>query len=483
MFKNNFLWGGAIAANQVEGAWNIDGRGMTKSDVSTGGNVNIPRYITYIDSNGNRQKGKVQGFVLPKGANYGIFEDEFYPNHEAIDFYHHYKEDIALFAEMGFKTFRLSISWSRIYPTGEEEYPNQKGLDFYHDVFKELKKYDIEPIVTIWHFDTPLALEKKYGDWQDRRYIDLYLKFANTVLNEYKELVKYWLTFNEINFPVHFIHEGATDKDYQYAYTKIHYMLVASAKTVKLAHEINPKNMVGCMLAGVPFYSSTADPKDVLNMHHKWESDWFYCGDVHCFGHYPAFARRIWREHNVSLDITNDDLKALKEGTVDMFTYSYYMSQTLTTHEISSTEKSTYGIKNEYLKYSDWGWAVDPDGLQYSLELIYSRYNKPIMIVENGLGAFDKLENGEIHDPYRIDYFRQHIKAMLKAINNGVDLIAYTTWACIDSVSNTTGEMRKRYGFIYVDKNDDGSGTLKRYKKDSFYWYKKVIETNGNTLE
>lgn len=483
-FRKDFLWGGATAANQVEGAWNVDGRGMAKSDVSTGGSVNSPRCITYIDEFGNKCKKDRNGFVLPKGCHYAVFDGELYPNHQAIDFYHHYKEDIALFAEMGFKTFRMSISWSRIFPTGEEEKPNEEGLKFYRDIFKELRKYNIEPLVTIWHFDTPLYLEEKYGDWQDRKYIDLFMKYAKTVLIEYKDLVKYWLTFNEINFPIHFMHEGATDDDYQLAYTKIHYMLVASARCVKLAHEINSENMVGCMLAGVPIYPGTCDPKDILNAYHKWEADWYYCGDVHCFGEYSSFSKRLWNEHGVTLDITEEDKKDLKDGVVDMFTYSYYMSQTYTTHQVDKKELVSHGVKNKYLKYSDWGWAVDCDGLQYSLEKIYGRYRKPIMIVENGLGAYDIVDkNGEVHDEYRIEYFKEHFNAMKKAIENGVNLIGYTSWACIDSVSNTTGEMRKRYGFIYVNKNDDGTGDFSRVKKDSFYWYKKVIETNGENLD
>ncbi len=485
-FCENFFGGGATAAVQCEGAWDADGRGMTRLDVTTGGTVHSPRMVTYVDRDGNRQKAPIRGFRLPKGAHYAVFEDEFYPSHEGIDFYHHYKEDIALLKEMGFKMFRLSVSWSRIYPTGEEDKPNQAGLDFYRNVFLELKKNGIEPLVSIWHFDTPLALEEKYGDWTDRRYIDLYVKYARTLFMEYKGLVKYWLTFNEINNTINLLPEDAPDEVYQEAYQHLHYKFVASAKAVKAGHEIDPENKIGCMICGITYYPGTCDPKDILFHHSKWEKGIFYCGDVQCKGKYPTYTKRLWDEHHVNPDITKEDMEALQKGTVDMYTFSYYMSQAVTTHQnddIVSGNMSS-GVRNQYLTYSDWGWALDPDGLQYYLELMYDRYELPMMVVENGLGAVDALEeDGSIHDSYRIDYCREHIKAMGKAVQNGVNLIGYTAWGCIDLVSASTGEMKKRYGFIYVDKQDDGTGTLERMRKDSFYWYKKVIESNGEDLE
>ena len=484
-FPKNFLWGGATAANQCEGAWNEDGRGPALTDVTTGGTVNTPRYITFIDKDG-KPGFKKKHDKLPEGAHYAVLEDQYYPNHKGIDQYHRYKEDIALFAEMGFKTYRMSISWSRLFPKGIEEKPNPAGIEHYRNVFKELKKYNIEPLVTIWHFDTPLYLEETYGGWNNRKLIDFYVRFAETCFKEYKGLVKYWLTFNEINNSMpQPVRDGSIPEwRYQEGIQQLHYQFVASAKAVQIGHAIDPENMIGCMICGICYYPATCDPEDIMWNRHMWETKIFYCSDVQCRGRYPSYAKRIWNTYHVKdLDITEEDLEELKKGTVDMYTFSYYMSQNVTTHtglEKVGGNMST-GTKNPYLKYSDWGWSTDPSGLQYYLEMIYDRYEKPVMVVENGLGAYDTVEaDGSIHDPFRIDYYREHIKAMDRAIENGVDLIGYTTWGCIDVVSAGTGEIRKRYGFIYVDVDDAGNGTLDRYRKDSFFWYKKVIANNGN---
>lgn len=453
---DKFLWGGATASYQCEGAWNEDGKGPSNWD--------------YYFHNTEKGKGLVSGDV-------------------ACDFYHHYKEDIALMGEMGFKTFRMSISWSRLFPNGDEEVPNQKGIEFYRNVFTELRKYNIEPLVTIWHFDTPLYLEEHYGGWKNRKLIEFYTRFAKTCFEEFKGLVKYWLTFNEINNTVMFLEmfgNTASDEDYQNAYQILHHQFVASAKAVQIGHEIDPENKIGCMICGITFYPMTCDPSDILLNRHTWEQGIFYCGDVQCKGKYPTYAKRLWKEHNVELEILPEDLEDLKKGTVDMYSFSYYMSTVVTTHTVTDKVGGNFsaGARNEYLQYSDWGWATDPTGLQYYLEMMYDRYELPLLIVENGLGAFDTVEeDGSIHDPFRIDYYRQHIQAMDKAIQNGVDLIAYTTWGCIDLVSAGTGEMRKRYGFIYVDKQDDGTGDYSRSRKDSFYWYKKVIASNGENLD
>ena len=485
--QNDFLWGGATAANQCEGAWNEDGRGMALTDVSIKSDAKTDRQLSYIASDGTHGTVK-RGGKIPQGAHYAVLDEYYYPNHKGVDEYHRYKEDIALYAEMGFKVYRMSISWSRLYPTGLEEKPNPLGVEHYRKVFEELKKYNIEPLVTIWHFDTPLYIEEQMNGWNNRETINLFVKFAKTCLEEYKDLVHYWLTFNEINNSIQFIRNGGfelTDADYQEAYQKVHYQLVASAKTVNLAHEINPNNKVGCMICGSTNYPLTCDPKDILLNRHIWEKNIFYCGDVHCFGEYPVFAKRLWNEHNVHLDVTEDDKKVLKEGTVDLYSFSYYHTNCVTTHKFTDTVGGNYtkGARNEYLKYSDWGWSLDPDGLEYFMEVIYDRYKRPLMIVENGIGAYDKLEeDGSIHDDYRIDYHRTHIEAMKKAMENGVDCIVYTTWGCIDLVSSSTGEMSKRYGQIYVDIDDYGNGTLDRSRKDSFYWYKKVIESNGEDL-
>lgn len=490
-FPKNFLWGGAIAANQAEGAYNLDGRGLVQTDVTTGGSVDTPRYTTFIDKDGKPGKVATMGHMghIPDGAKFAILDDYYYPNHDGVDFYHRYKEDIKLFAEMGYTVFRLSISWARIFPNGDDAEPNQAGLDFYRRVFEECRKYDIEPLVSIWHFDTPLSLEERYGGWTNRKLIDFYVRYAETIFKEYQGLVKYWLTFNEINGTVMFMDlfgDKATDKDFQDAYQHLHHQFVASARAVKLAHEIDPAYKVGNMICGITFYPATCDPADILLNQHKWEQNVYYCGDVQAKGKYPTYAKRLWQEHNVELDITDQDVKDLAEGKVDMYTFSYYMSNNVTTH--TGTEQVggnfSHGAKNPYLTYSDWGWAHDPTGLQYYLEKMYDRYEIPLMVVENGLGAFDTVEeDGSIHDDYRIDYHRAHIQAMGAALENGVDLIAYTTWGCIDLVSAGTGEMRKRYGFIYVDKDDEGKGTFDRTPKDSFYWYKKVIASQGQDLD
>ena len=486
-FPEGFLWGGATAANQYEGAWDVDGRGPAETDMTTGGTVSSPRLRTYVLPDGTT--GAVSQFEpLPEGAKLAVVDGYYYPNHYGSDFYHHYKEDIALMAEMGFKQFRMSISWSRIYPTGIEDEPNQAGLDFYRRVFEELKSAGIEPLVTMWHFDTPLYLEEELGGWENRELIGYFDKYVRTILTEYKGLVKNWLTFNEINNTIQFLGmmAPATDEQYQKAYQHLHHQFVASAHAVKMAHEIDPEYRVGCMICGIAHYPLTCDPEDIMLNRSMWERGIFYCGDVQCKGRYPVFAQRLWDEHNVHVEMTDQDLEDLAEGRVDFYTFSYYMSNCETTHEITDMAggNMSMGAKNPYLQYSDWGWAYDPVGLRYYLRVVYDRYEIPIMVVENGLGAYDTVEeDGSIHDQYRIDYLRVHIREMGKAIDEGIDLVGYTTWGCIDLVSAGTGEMRKRYGFVYVDRDDEGNGTFARSRKDSFYWYQKVIASNGEDLD
>lgn len=488
-FPKNFLWGGATAANQWEGGWNLDGRGPALTDVTTGGSVKEQRKVTYIAKDGTH--GKLgRGEKLPEGAQYACLDECYYPNHDATDGYHHYKEDIALFAEMGFKTYRMSISWSRLYPHGDEKEPNKAGVEFYRSIFKELKKYNIEPLVTIWHFDTPLYLEEHYGGWNSRTLIDFYVKFATTCFNEYKGLVHYWLTFNEINGTIMFLDLFGSgklpDSAYTEAYQQLHYQFVASAKAVQIGHAVDPSNMIGCMICGICTYPATCDPKDILLNRHAWEKNLFYCSDVQCKGEYPSFTKRLWDEHHVKLDITEEDRIDLARGRVDMYTFSYYNSQIVTTHKITDQVAGNFsaGARNEYLTYSDWGWSCDPDGLDYYLEIMNDRYHIPLMVVENGLGAYDTVESdGSIHDSYRIDYLRAHVQAMQRALDNGVNVIGYTTWGCVDVVSAGTGEIRKRYGFIYVDVDDEGNGTYARSRKDSFYWYRKCIASDGTDLK
>ena len=419
-------------------------------------------------------------------------EGYFYPGHEAIDMFSHFKEDIALFAEMGFKCYRLSIAWTRIYPNGFDEEPNEEGLRFYEELFDECHKYGIEPLVTIVHFDAPVACTKKFGSWKSREMIELYVKYCKTLFTRYKGKVRYWLTFNEINMILHLpfmaagilFEEGENQEESKYR--AAHHELVASAMATRLAHEIDPENQVGCMLAAGQYYAYTCDPRDQFEALKKNRDNFFFI-DVQSRGEYPPYALKFFEREGYEIGITEEDEKILAENPVDFISFSYYSSR------LTSAEPEKYGqtsgnafatLKNPYLKASDWGWQIDPLGLRITLNELYDRYQKPLFIVENGLGAVDTPdENGVIDDQYRIDYLRAHIQAMKDAVEiDGVDLMGYTPWGCIDLVSASTGEMKKRYGFIYVDKDNEGKGTLKRSKKASFDWYKKVIASNGEEL-
>ncbi|PEL08193.1 6-phospho-beta-glucosidase [Bacillus sp. AFS017336] len=472
-FPTNFLWGGAIAANQAEGAYLKGGKGLTTVDLLPTGKERFSFMLGNIDS-----------LTLKEGV--------YYPSHEAIDFYHRYKEDIALFAEMGFKCLRLSIAWARIFPNGDEELPNAEGLQFYDDVFDELLKYNIEPVVTTCHFDVPVHLVEKYGSWKNREMINFYEKYTRTIFERYKNKVKYWMTFNEINMLLHapFIGAGiilkeGEDKD-QVLYQAAHHQLVASALAVKACHEIIPNSQMGCMLAAGATYPYTCHPNDVWNSIDKDRESYFFI-DVQSRGEYPGYAKRYFRENDLHIVMEKDDEELLKNNTVDYIGFSYYASRcTSTDPEVLSqlTEGNIFAsIKNPYLKASEWGWQIDPKGLRITCNLLYDRYQKPLFIVENGLGAIDIIEdNDSINDDYRIDYLNSHFKEMSEAIQDGVEIIGYTSWGPIDLVSAGTGEMKKRYGYIYVDKDNEGKGTLKRLKKKSFYWYQQVIKTNGENL-
>ncbi|MFV0479323.1 MAG: 6-phospho-beta-glucosidase [Anaerorhabdus sp.] len=479
-FPKGFLWGGATAANQCEGAWNVDGKGASTSDHLTGGTHTTPREFTK-----------------------NIKEGVYYPSHEAIDFYHHYKEDIALFAEMGFRMFRLSINWARLFPQGDEAEPNEKGVAFYRSLFEECKKYGIEPLVTISHYETPYGLTEKYNGWGSRKTIDFYLNYCKTLFTEYKGLVKYWLTFNEINislFPFGKymgmgmqIEEGPmmdfgkteTVQERCDRFQGLHHQFVASAKAVQLAHSISEDYQVGCMIAGSAVYPYSCAPDDVLAAQNKMQMGNYFCADVQVRGEYPYFSKRYFEENEVVIKMEADDALILKNGTVDFYSFSYYMSSCAATdpNVLKAGGNMMTGVANPHLKSSDWGWQIDGKGLRFYLNELYGRYQKPMMVVENGLGAHDEVVDGQIHDDYRIDYMREHIIQMEEAIKDGVDLIAYTAWGCIDLVSAGTGEMKKRYGFIYVNKDNDGKGDLSRMKKDSFNWYKKVIASNGEDVE
>ncbi|HBG5345352.1 TPA: 6-phospho-beta-glucosidase [Clostridioides difficile] len=474
--NQEFLWGGAVAAHQVEGGYNKGGKGISIADVMTAGTHTIPRKITD-----------------------GVIEGLNYPNHEAINFYENYEEDIRLFAEMGYKCFRTSIAWTRIFPKGDESTPNEDGLKFYDDLFDELLKYNIEPVITLSHFEMPYHLVKNCGGWRNRKLIDFFVKFCEVVMNRYKDKVKYWMTFNEINNqsittnPIYaftnsgIIYEEHEDKE-EVMYQAAHYEFVASAKVVKIGHEINPEFKIGCMVAAMPSYPYSCNPEDMIKFVESNREQLMFT-DVHVRGHYPRHTLKLWERKNYSLDITEEDKKILKEGTVDFIGCSYYLTTVVTADKtMKTTGNDSAGkadvVENPYLKTSDWGWNIDPVGLRFYLNQLYDKYELPIFIVENGFGAEDVLKSDNtVDDDYRIEYLASHIREMKNAIEiDGVDVIGYTVWGCIDPVSFTTGEMKKRYGFIYVDKNNDGSGTLKRYKKKSFDWYKNVIKFNGEIL-
>ncbi|UDM79083.1 glycoside hydrolase family 1 protein [Vagococcus fluvialis] len=471
-FPKNFLWGGATAANQAEGAWNVDGKGASISDHNRAGSRT---------SSTRRTFDKVINT-----------DDYYYPSHTGIDMFHRYKEDIALFAEMGFKVYRLSIAWTRIFPNGDETEPNEVGLQFYDDLFDELIKHNIEPLVTISHFELPYHLGETYDGFLDKRTIDFYERYAVTLLKRYKDKVKYWLTFNEINFGT-LEHgkriNGLFNREYtvEEQYQALHNVFVASSKAVIAGHAINPDFKIGCMLAYITMYPKTCKPEDVLKTQEANDRLNYFCGDVQVKGKYPYFMTRFFEKEKIDLKASSEEMALISEGTVDYYTFSYYMSTCITSDIDERNDKTGGnlfgGVSNEYLETSDWGWQIDPVGLRYTLNQIYSRYEVPLMVVENGLGAFDKVEaDGTINDDYRIEYFKKHIEEMSNAIDDGVDLIGYTPWGCIDLISAGTGEMSKRYGFIYVDRDDEGNGTLDRTPKKSFYWYQKVIETNGAEL-
>ena len=475
-FSKDFLWGGATAANQFEGAWQEGGKGPTVADVITVGSHTQPRQVRI-----------------------NMDEDIYYPSRKASDFYHHYQEDIALMAEMGYKVYRMSIAWGRIFPDVAAEEPNEQGLAFYDKVLDELRKYGIEPLITLQHNEIPLSA-LAYGGWSSKKMIGFYAKYCRTVFRRYRDKVKYWLPFNEINnmfLPMSNIlqggiyNEGTTSfldqvDDENKRLNALNNMLIASATVVAEGRKINPEFHFGTMICHITRYPRTCNPDDVLL---AFQDDIFYnnsCADVMLKGEYSFFTLREYEKRGITLELSEEEKEILKKGTCDFYTFSYYQSITESVLDFKEQTSGNImgGIKNPYLKESDWDWPIDPVGLRYTLLKVYDRYRVPVMITENGLGCLDTLNSdGTVHDPYRIAYIRDHIREMEKAIDDGVELIGYTAWGCIDLVSVSTGEMKKRYGFVYVDADDEGNGTFKRYRKDSFYWYKKVIETNGTELE
>lgn len=471
--SKNFLWGGATAANQAEGGVLEGGRGLSNVDL--------------LPTGPDRKKvasGDLEMLEWKDGY--------YYPAKEAIDMYHRYMEDIQLFAEMGFKVYRMSLSWSRIFPNGDDLEPNEEGLVFYESIFEELKKHNIEPLVTIAHFDVPIHLIKAYGGWRNRKLVDFYSRYAETVLKRYKGLVKYWLTINEINILLHqpFVGGGIVFKEgenkLEINYQAAHHQLLASALATKIAHEVDSEYMVGCMLAGGSHYPYTCRPEDYQEAINRDREGYFFI-DVQARGKYPNYALKKFEREGLNIQMEEGDHAILAASPVDFVTFSYYCSRTVSAHSedyAQATGNLFPSIKNEHLPSTEWGWQIDPLGLRNSLNQMYDRYQKPLFIVENGLGAIDiPDENGYVADDYRIDYLKKHVQALKDAVEiDGVELLGYTTWGCIDLVAASTGQMSKRYGFIYVDRDDEGKGTLNRTKKKSFEWYKNVIASNGEEL-
>lgn len=472
-FAKDFLWGGATAANQCEGGIFEGGRGLANVDVCPSG----PDRSAVIT-------GHKKMFEMD--------DEHQYPAREAIDMYHHFKEDIKLFGEMGFKVYRLSIAWTRIFPNGDEDQPNEEGLRFYKEIFSECRKYGIKPLVTISHFDCPIHLIRQYGGWKNRKMIDFYLRLCEVLFSYYKDDVTYWLTFNEINMILHapfmgagiYFEEGENEE--QIKYQAAHHELVASALATKMAHEINHQNQVGCMFAAGSAYPRTCKPEDVWEALITDQENYFFV-DVQARGYYPSYAIKRLTKQGVFPKMEEGDSDILKTYPVDFISFSYYNSRCIAApgEEQEEAEGNLFkSVKNPYLQFSQWGWPIDPLGFRITLNEVYDRYQKPMFVVENGLGAVDEVEKDQtIQDDMRIQYLREHIQAMKDAVEeDGVDLMGYTSWAPIDLISAGTGEMKKRYGFIYVDKQEDGSGTMERRRKKSFYWYQQVIQSNGEIL-
>ncbi|EPM4286219.1 glycoside hydrolase family 1 protein [Vibrio sp. 1249-1] len=459
-FPEHFLWGGAIAANQVEGSYNLGGKGLSTSDMLPNG----------ILSPHQTREERTPGI-----------------KDVAIDFYNRYPEDIALFKEMGFNCLRLSLAWSRIFPNGDELEPNEEGLAFYDKIFDELAEHDIQPFVTLSHYEMPYALVENYGGWGDRRVIEFFERYARTVLERYKDKVKLWLTFNEINMSLHAPFTGVglqEDASEQEIYQAIHHQLVANAKAVKLCQHIVPNGKIGNMLLGAINYPYTCNPDDVLAAMHE-NNKWLFFGDVQTRGQYPGYMKRYFRENGIEIQMEAGDLEEIASASVDFISFSYYASGCASADpkqkEVGNIVDS---VPNPYLEKSQWGWLIDPKGLRVLLNFLHDRYQKPLFVVENGLGARDEIdENGEIQDDYRIAYLNDHLVQAHEAILDGVELMGFTSWGPIDLVANSTAEMSKRYGYIYVDRHNDGQGTLERKRKKSFFWYQDVIRTSGGSLK
>lgn len=481
----SFLWGGATADFQFEGGYDEGGRGLSTHDFETDGNQENPRGITYRMPDGTTGRVPSSFFYakpLPDGAVPAFVEGEYYPALKAVDHYHHCREDLELLAGMGMNVYRFSICWSRIYPTGMEEEPNEAGLSFYEQIIDGCLELGMEPLVTIHHDVLPFALAEKLDGWSSRETIELYLRYCHTLFERFGTKVKYWLTFNEINAVRGYAACGTHKCDDNTHYNAIHNMFLASARAVVMGHEMMPGSLFGTMYASSAFYPATCKPEDVFAQMQKRRRTYYYI-DTMARGHYPAYAQNIWDRLGITIDWQDGDKETLAAGTLDYVSFSYYRSNTITP-DSPFADTVMGGEGNPYLKVTPWGWGVDPLGLRYVLNEFYDRYEKPLFVVENGMGAIDEAdENGYVEDDYRIDYLRDHLRALMEAVNiDHVECLGYTMWAPIDLVSLSTGEMAKRYGFIYVDMDDKGNGSYKRSKKKSYDWMAEVIATQGESL-
>lgn len=472
----DFLWGGAIAANQAEGAFQVAGKGISLAD--------LHKY--YPDkSNEEISADQHKGMSLADVKENLADQKGYYPKRHGIDFYHTYEQDLELLSEMGFKNFRTSIDWTRIFPTGEETEPNEAGLAYYDRLIDKIIALGMEPIITILHYETSVEITLNYGGWNNRKVIDLFVKYGKVVLDRYKDKVKYWIVINQINL-IQFEPFNSTAIPYdtvanyeEASYQAVHNQFVASAKLVEFAHEINPEMQIGTMVADCTAYPFSCNPDDVILAMKRNRMEYFYT-DVQFNGDYPQYALNYFAENDIAIEITEEDRRLLKNNTMDYLAISYYYSQMVDAAKNTLNPSSV--TPNPNLKANPWGWAVDPQGLYNSLSQYWDRYHKAIIVAENGFGMYDKLEDGTVHDDYRIDYLSQHIAAMKRAMYDGVEVIAYCAWGPIDIVSCSSAQMEKRYGFIYVDLDNEGNGSGERIKKDSFHWYKKVIESNGEVL-
>lgn len=487
-FPKNFLWGGAVAANQCEGAWLEDGKAPNVTDIMVGIGSKDPG----LKWNDETKKWEM-----------ALDSQKKYLSHEGIDFYHRYKEDLELMAGMGFNCFRTSIAWGRIFPNGDEEQPNEAGLAYYDELIETMLELGMEPVITLSHYETPLHLLTEYGGWSNHQLINFWKRYVTTVFERYKGKVKYWLTFNEVNNMMRnpLVAGGVltlnpkdkndpigstTEKDKWQGY---YHICVANAWTVKLCKAIDLNARVGCMLtsSSVATYPYNCDPDNVFGAYNAIRMSHFYFGDPFCLGEIPGYVKRVWCEHDCEPQMNDEELRLIKENTVAYFSLSYYRSSTYDgKNSLSGDTGGLIGKENPYLtgcSPEPWCWPIDPKGIRYVLNILYDRYHLPLFIVENGIGLDEKIDaSGTIDDPDRMKYVEEHLQYVHEAILDGVDVMGYLYWGPIDVVSAGTGEMKKRYGFIYVDRFNDGTGTLERKIKNSYYRYKEIIETNGDIL-